>query len=124
MRLEFADERIREFQEGSLHLVNDFDRDGHGFTVSAAVAQSLLQKKHLLDGEQVAIFRVADNQEVVEENALKPDESYPEGFPAADKLIEAGFKRSDLRAMDRDALIAIEGIGPKTADAIIDAITE
>lgn len=45
---------------------------------------------------------------------------YPEDFPRREVPVGLGVSITDLRTYDRDALIAIDGIGAKTADAILE----
>jgi predicted flap endonuclease-1-like 5' DNA nuclease len=45
--------------------------------------------------------------------------AWPDNFPGASDLQAAGVKSAaDAQGMSRDDLLAIDGIGPKTADAI------
>lgn len=47
-------------------------------------------------------------------------EAYPADFPSRKELEAAGVKSAaDAQAMDRDALIKLDGIGPAKADAIL-----
>jgi endonuclease III len=48
------------------------------------------------------------------------EEQYPEDFPGRAALIEAAIPIVTARNLDREQLIAINGIGAKTADAIIE----
>jgi hypothetical protein len=44
---------------------------------------------------------------------------YPDGFPGTTELRAAKIgSAADAQALTRDELLAIDGIGPKTADAI------
>jgi DNA uptake protein ComE-like DNA-binding protein len=52
--------------------------------------------------------------------ARKAETAWPDGFPSADLLQAGGVKSAtDAQAMSRDDLIALEGIGPARADAIL-----
>jgi hypothetical protein len=54
----------------------------------------------------------------------QPGDDYdiPADFPGRDDLMEQGVTSMDaVRGLDRDALIALNGIGPATADKIIAA---
>ena len=49
-----------------------------------------------------------------------PESDLPEDFPGRSALIKAGHTAQDqVDALDRDALIAIKGIGEATADEIL-----
>jgi hypothetical protein len=56
--------------------------------------------------------------------APKPDpDALPEGFPGHKVLTEAGHTTfTAVRGLSRDDLIALDGIGEKTADAILEEL--
>jgi hypothetical protein len=49
------------------------------------------------------------------------DSGFPEDFPGREAFAAAKLTREEVDALDRDGLIAVKGIGEKTADAIIEA---
>lgn len=54
---------------------------------------------------------------------LDTESDLPEDFPARDLLIEGGLSTwESLVGKTREELIALKGIGPKTADAIIEVM--
>jgi hypothetical protein len=114
MKLEFADERITEFANGPLHLVND----GKPFEIDSETAPILLRSRHYLDGEYVDTFRPADKQ-TKKEVATIVEATYPDGFPHADKLVDAGLRFADLGGMTAEQLTELKGIGPKSAEEIL-----
>lgn len=97
---------------------------------------AVIYLKHLLHGEKVAASESEAAQD--RENGwvdfdpttpsvpafLAPVESdLPEDFPGREALVEAGFVTwESVVDLTRDELIAIKGIGPKKADAILDVI--
>jgi hypothetical protein len=116
MKLEFADERIKEFADGPLRLVND----GDPIDVSAATGGDLLKAKHWLDGQWVNIFKVAEPDKKTDKEAEQEAfATYPENFPSAEHLAKAGFKHEEALLLDREALLAVKGIGEKGADAVL-----
>lgn len=115
MKLEFADDRIQSYENGPLRYIND----GSGIEVSAATASEMLNAKHLLDGEWVDVFRPADakTKKAEAKGALA---TYPEGFPHADVLAKAGINHSEVVLFTREQLEEVSGIGPKSAEAILE----
>ena len=53
----------------------------------------------------------------------EPVSDLPEDFPGRDDLIKGGFPTwESVVGLTRDELIAVKGIGPKTADAILEVM--
>lgn len=57
--------------------------------------------------------------------SLRPVESpleadYPADFPRREIFIALGIAAIDARGLDRDGLIALNGVGEKTADAVLE----
>lgn len=77
MKIKFADDRINEFLNGSFHVVNS---GAPIEVVSADVAKDLLAATHLLDGEYVPVFVVAE-VEAIDTTPLHTNE--PNGEPDA-----------------------------------------
>lgn len=116
MKLEFTKESgVTEYMNGPLHLVND----GKAIEVDGAVASDLLNARHLVDGEFVNVFR-AVGEKVKVKDAKAMEASYPDNFPHADVLAKAGYAHADAILLSKEQLVEISGIGPKSADAIID----
>lgn len=118
MWLRFASEEIKGFSEGPFYWPNE----GKPIEVDAVLGQELLWKKHFLDGEMVPVFVVSSESGESLEGQESPEslESYPEEFPSAEVLAGAGFSYEEALLLDRDQLIEIKGIGPKSADAILE----
>lgn len=62
---------------------------------------------------------VADDDGGADEPSAVPGE-YPEDFPRREVLIENNISIDTARGLDRDQLIALNGIGEKSADAILE----
>lgn len=121
MKIEFADKRIQEYSQGmNFHLKNE----GKPIDVSAANGADLLNAKHWLDGEFVNVFQAVGDAPKKKSEAKLMESEYPEGFPHSKALINAGFKHADVVLFDREALLQIQGIGEKAADAILDHVKE
>ena len=123
MKIEFADERIKEFSQGmGFHLKNE----GKPIDVSSANGSDLLNAKHWLDGEWVPTFRVVGEKpkKVADVKALAAD--YPESFPHAEVLTKAGMAYADVIQLDSEQLagLKISGLGPKRIEEILAFSTE
>lgn len=121
MKIEFTDSRIKEYSQGvGFHLKNE----GKPIDVSAANGAELLNAKHLLDGVQVNIFRLAESAPKRVSDARLIENTYPENFPHADILTKAGINHEAARMLNKEQLMEVNGIGEAKADAILDAIKE
>lgn len=122
MKLEFADDRINEYSNGPLHFMND----GSDIEVSAATASDLLNATHqVAPGEIVKVFKVAEPPKKVEKKEERTAFStYPENFPSAALLAGAGLTHEEAILLDREQLMEINGVGEKSADAILEFLKE
>lgn len=83
----------------------------HSQDVPEALLESL-RVRGLMATEAGELVPPADNTDAL-----------PDDFPGKAKLGAGGYATlKALRGLDRDALIAVEGIGEKTADAILEAL--
>lgn len=117
MKIEFADERIKEYYNGpGFHVKNE----GKPIEVTAATAGDFLNAKHWLDGEFVNVFQVVgmNKKEAKEANVI---ETYPDGFPHAKELAAKGFSHADAVLLSREQLedLKLKGVGPKGLDSIL-----
>lgn len=101
MKLEFTDERIKEYYEGGLHYTND----GEPIEVSESLGQEMLKKVHFLDDKQVPVFRVVAPENAEAETPTGETEGAPEEsanfLESAEQL--ARNSRADLEKMAREA---------------------
>jgi hypothetical protein len=123
MKIEFADERIKEYSQGmGFHLKNE----GKPIYVSSANGSELLNAKHWLDNEWVPTFKIVGEKpkKVADVKALAAE--YPETFPHADVLTKAGIAYADVIQLDSDQLagLKITGLGPKKLNEILAFSTE
>jgi hypothetical protein len=123
MKIEFADERIKEYSQGmGFHLKNE----GKPIDVSAANGSDLLDAKHSFDGGAtfVNIFKAVGSVPKKVADAKAMESEYPAGFPHMKALTGAGFKHAEVVQFDRAQLMEINGIGEKAADAILEFVKE
>jgi hypothetical protein len=121
MKIEFTDERIKEYYEGGIHELND----GEPIEVSEAKGQEMLKKIHFLDDKEVHVFQK------VKEEAPADDASAEDTAAASDQpgdFLEtaeqlAKNKREDLEKMAREAGLDGDSYTNKTelAQAIVAA---
>jgi hypothetical protein len=116
MKLEFAVKDINEYSNGRLYFKNT----GEPFDVSSNIVSDLLNAQHLVNGEFVNVFRPVGDPPDNKTETQEIMSGYPDGFPFADVLAKAGYRHQDVLALDRDQLVALKGIGEKSADAILD----
>ena len=117
MKLRFAHGQIKEYSNGPLHYRND----GGEIVVTATLASELLGARHLLDGEWVNVFEVdAGGKAPKKAEAGELLATYPADFPSAEALAAAGHAHDEAVLLDEAALTGIDGIGKKTAKAILD----
>jgi len=123
MKIEFTDDRIKEFSQGmNFHLKNT----GKPIDVSTANAADLLNAKVPPQdnpaapvSEWVNVFRLVGDAPKKAADKKVMESTYPEGFPHAEILAKAGFAFEDARLLQKEQLIEIDGIGAKSADAIL-----
>lgn len=74
MKIEFTTDKITEFATGNFYVKNT----GSAFDIPHGTAPDFLSKQHLIDGEWVPVFKVAEidgNVEVVVEGEIETVES-------------------------------------------------
>jgi hypothetical protein len=127
MKLKFNPEaKVTEIMEGPLYLKNE----GQPVDVTQDQAEALLRKHHTAfnaKGEAVLlpVFLVADDQGKVSKEARTTFfATYPEGFPHADLLAEAGLDIESTKLLSKEDLTKLPGIGAKSAEAIATYLTE
>jgi hypothetical protein len=120
MQIKFSDSRIKEFSQGmNLHFKND----GKPIDVSAATAGDLLNHKQpppdnpaAPHAEWINTFEVVGATKKEAKNYLA---TYPDGFPSAEKLANK-YDYASALLLSKEQLMEIDGIGEKSADAIIE----
>jgi predicted flap endonuclease-1-like 5' DNA nuclease len=65
-----------------------------------------------------------DQGKVTKEVKVEKASTFPDGFPHADLLTKAGFELEAVRLLSDEDLTNIEGIGPKSAEAVRAALEE
>lgn len=63
-----------------------------------------------------------DKFELIEVVEKKPDENYPDDFPARKVFIKNNIAFAVAVEMKRDELLEVNGIGTETADAVLDYV--
>lgn len=122
MQIKFSDERIKEYYEGGLHILND----GEPLEVSELQGNEMLKAIHFLDDKQVPVFEKVkeptanDESEAEDEEAddREPEEVFLE---TAEQL--AKKTRAELIKMAVDAGLDGDNYTNKTelAQAIVAA---
>jgi hypothetical protein len=122
MNLKFNPEaKVTEFREGGLYFKNE----GDPVEVQPRIGQVLLRRMHEVQrGQFVPVFVVAGDQDRPRTKAAAHSLAidYPEDFPHKDALVKGGFTFEAARVLSKDDLTKLDGIGPKSADAIIAAV--
>jgi ERCC4-type nuclease len=124
MNLKFNPEsKVTEYQHGSRYYKNE----GQPIEVDPRMAKAMLRHVHEVTPKQfVPIFLVAGDQDKPRTKAATAEllSGYPGEFPHADALVKAGYSFEAVRAVGKDDLVKLDGIGPKYADAIMAALKE
>lgn len=113
-----------EWRNGNIYYKNE----GAVITVDRFRGERML-KQICFDrfGTEYKVFVLVSDKDDESEAVKEPIEinvAFPEGFPQKDLLIDAGWTAERLKSIDRAALLEIQGIGPKSADAIEAALKE
>jgi hypothetical protein len=120
MKLEFNPEsKVTEWANGKLHFTNKSNID-----VTSSQARHMLRQMHEVEaGQFVPVFVLADDQgKVTKKEAAESLGTYPDNFPHADVLTRAGMSFDAVRVLDKESLLKLDGVGPKSAEAILTAI--
>lgn len=123
MNIRFVNDDFREYSQGPFHFTNE----GKPFEVRDSVlADELLHARAriAIGGEMVNIFEPAVGASASDKATESLAAGYPEGFPSADALAAAGLSFEEVKLLNRDQLVALKGIGGKTADAILEHTKE
>lgn len=119
MKLEFNPEsKVKEWQTGRLHF-----KEGDDIEVTSAQAKRMLQLKHEVAPQQfVSVFQLTDQGKVTKKEVAESLGTFPANFPHADVLTKAGLSFDEVKVLSKDDLTKIDGIGPKSADAILEGV--
>lgn len=122
MKLKFNPEaKVTEWVNGPLRFRNE----GDPVEVDSRTARSLLKAMHEIAPQQfVNVFVVAGQDKATKAEKSEMAAAYPDNFPHADTLIKAGFTFDAVKALDKESLVKLDGIGPKSADAILASLKE
>jgi endonuclease III-like uncharacterized protein len=123
MNLKFNPEaKVTEWQNGPLYFKNE----GDAIEAKPSQARAMLRAMHEVQPQQfVNIFVVADQDKPKTKKAIHElTVDYPHDFPHTDKLTKAGLEFDAVRILNKEQLVAVEGIGPASADAILAALGE
>ena len=89
-------------------------------TVHRGFADVLVRDYGLVEavsGQHSAVSPDKDQRSKIEDQS---DDQFPDDFPRRELFAGQEFSLETLRGFDRDQLIALPGIGEKTADAILE----